>query len=288
MFNLEFIESATESLLGVLRRRDDEALHKLTATIANLSREKSRELSSAESRELSSAESRGQSSGEDRERLSYELGAIEALESLAVRAAARAPMNARFEVMRRRHALDVLQFLAKAPQHTGTPTQLAEALQQQRSNISRLIEAMIRVGVVKRVNQLPDAAVSDARLSPVQVTSAGLEMLEGLKPNWRSAAVSFRTVHTQLHPLFEQGIVRVSHHATAYVKDIGPGMMKIETLHDGRILTAMDRAGVTRVINVTEAHPHPNPDPRSTTTHLTTFERPEPKGTAYVAVKTAH
>jgi hypothetical protein len=63
-------------------------------------------------------------------------------------------------------------------------------------------------------------------------------------------------------------------------------MVKIESLHSG--LTALYSAGMTHVINVTEAHPPTHPDPHSNPKHslLTTMGLREPKG--FFAMKTEH
>jgi hypothetical protein len=78
----------------------------------------------------------------------------------------------------------------------------------------------------------------------------------------------------------------VSHLSTADLKDIGPGMIKIETFRSGRIYTGKPRVGITHVMNLTEPPPHSTP--RSTTKHsmFTNIERLEPKNTTFVAVKT--
>jgi DNA-binding MarR family transcriptional regulator len=117
----------------------------------------------------------------------YQLGGWEVLEALAVRANARQAQNARLTAARLRYALDVLQLLARRAA-AMSPGLLTDELRKQHeegvhgNNVSRLIARLKAADLVSA----HEGGSEDARTKPVEITENGRDILEGLRPGWRS------------------------------------------------------------------------------------------------------
>lgn len=173
MLKAKELQAPVERLLHALHRRDASLIGEMAAAFSK----------EAQRCRVIQAKKGSKRAGAD-----YEFGAWEVLEALAVRANARQKQNARVGVAKRRYALDMLQILARSPTDAMSPGALTRELSKQHvsgihvNNVSRLIARLKDANLVNA----HEGSSSDARTKPVQLTESGFDVLERLRPGWRT------------------------------------------------------------------------------------------------------
>lgn len=173
MLKAKELQAPIERLLHALYRREASLISELAAAFST----------EAQRRRVAQAKKRTASAG-----MTYELGAWEVLEALAIRANSRHARNAQVSVAKLRYALDVLQTLARSPRHQMSPTVLTNELLNRHvdgvhaNNVSRLIARLKDANLIVA----HEGSNDDARTKPVLLTEAGLNILEALRPGWRT------------------------------------------------------------------------------------------------------
>lgn len=132
---------------------------------------------------------------------SHELGAMELLQLMLVRAIERKDGNRAMNfVSRRKHVPAILQMLALTPTALR-PTAIAERLGTQSSNVTALLQEAESLGLIST-----ETTVNDGREKPRKLTETGRVALTAAMPDWSIAPM----VEVVAAPAIEKGMVRDS------------------------------------------------------------------------------
>jgi DNA-binding CsgD family transcriptional regulator/DNA-binding MarR family transcriptional regulator len=161
------VDGLIEPILAALRRRDGETLKRLAEEAADAARQ---------------ARAQFVLKGTTSDVPSRTLGALEVLESITSKAAARHDRNAELETARLAGARALMIALGQAKEGYLTPTEAARQVQMKGPNLTRLVARLREVGLVDE-SQIPSQD-ADARRRPVRLTDAGRRVLDRLDPGW--------------------------------------------------------------------------------------------------------
>jgi DNA-binding CsgD family transcriptional regulator/DNA-binding MarR family transcriptional regulator len=166
------VDGLIEPILAALRHRDGEALKRLAEEASDAARQARAQLVLK---------------GAPPDLPSKALGALEALESITSRAAARHDRNAELEAARLAGARRLMVALGQSKEGYLTPTEAARQVKMKSPNLTRLVKRLREAGLVEESQVLSQNA--DARQRPIKLAEAGRRVLDRLDPGWELLGV---------------------------------------------------------------------------------------------------